>query len=158
MKNRTKCLSKRMSDPISKKSSFKRLSSSYQMDAKNKAHSKSCAHQRSHSNLHVPEAYNKKEVITKEFDEKGSASDPISSLMNRFNSLFQRRGSNQNNNSNSTGKTPESKQSPLSQSSNSICHISSNNKECSASGELTKNFDKVNRELLKLKKFREGCE
>lgn len=153
MKNRTKCLSKRMSEPISKKSSFRRHSSSYQMDAKNKAHSKSCAHQRSCSNLHVPDV-----ITNKDIDERGSASDPISSLMNKFNSLFQRRGSNHNNNSNNPSKTPESKQSPLSQSSNSICHISSNNKECSTSGELTENFDKVRKELLTLKKFREGCE
>lgn len=142
MKNRTKCLSKRMSEPISRKGSFRRLSSNYQMDAKSKAHQKTSS--RSRSNLHVPEAY-KKEVITKDLDERST--DPISSLMNRFGSLFQRRGSNNNS------KTPESKQSPLSQSSNSICHISS-----SASGELTENFDQVRRELLTLKKFREGCE
>jgi hypothetical protein len=122
------------------------------MDAKCKAHSKSCAHHktpsRSRSNLHVPEAY-KKEVITKDLDERST--DPITSLMNRFGSLFQRRGSHNNS------KTPDTKQSPLSQSSNSICHISSKT-ECSASGEFTENFDKVRRELMTLKKFREGCE
>ena len=152
MKNRTKCLSKRMSEPISKKGSFRRLPSNSSMDTKCKAYSKARAHQktssRSRSNSHVLEAY-KKEVITKDIDERSP--DPISSLMNRFGSLFQRRGSNNNS------KTPESKQSPLSQSSNSICHISSN-RDCPTSEELSENFDKVRRELLTLKKFREGCE
>lgn len=162
-KNRTKCLSKRITEPLSKKGSFKRFPSVSSMDI-HKSYTKSCTHQKSttrnRSTIHMTTGCFEKEIVlSKDIDKKllsapndERSTDPISSLMYRFGSLFQRRGSN-------ISKTPESKQSPLSQSSSSICHISSNKESTTTVGEeLSENFDKVRSELLTLKKFREGCE
>lgn len=159
-------LSKRKSEPLSKKNSFRRFPSNSSVD-KHKAyysklsttHQKSTSRSRSNSYVKNVKKLDKNEIPTRRNLEKKlssvtssdeRATDPISSLMNRFSSLFQRRGSNTNS------KTPESKQSPLNQSTSSICHNSCNQEI--DSGELTKKFDKVTRELLTLKKYRDGCD
>lgn len=151
-KSRKKCLTKRMSEPLGKKGSFRRYPSCSSMDMhKSMTKSKSCTHQDSMMMKKSTRQYDRDgeidaPIIPKELTDE----NPITSLMSRFGSLFQRRGS-------TISKTPESKQSPLSQSSSSICHMSSNKDSTVGRGdELSENMDKVRNELLTLEKFQEA--